>query len=243
MQDLSVWVLGNYFTSFSSPLVFIFLFVDILEKIRQHFRLQNSTGPYLASIQSNSIEVTAVLNCLLNFLCLDKKPWNISVEMSCKRQSYRSVTTWGWISDDRFIWTFSFVKSVSDPERNYGSTFNIFQSATASLLAVMLKLFKYQPFGHFVRNEASDIQMDGVICFTVCRFLLLYYSFPVLRPNVQLIMVSISMLPEWFSLFNCDVSTLRWLISAVIMLPKSESPKWTHRYSRMSAETISALHG
>lgn len=107
-----------------------------------------------------------------------------------------------------YVRTIPLIKIVSDPERNYCSTFNIFQSTTAFLSVVTLTLFKYQPFGHFMRNEASDNQMDGVICFTVCRFLLLYYSFPASWPNAQLIMVSVSVLPERFSLFNSLPFTL-----------------------------------
>ncbi len=107
-----------------------------------------------------------------------------------------------------YVQTIPLIKSVSDPERNDCSTFNIFQSTTTFLTVVTLKLFKHPPFGHFMRNEASDIQRDGVIFFTVCRFLLLYYSFPASWPNAHLIMVSVSVLPERFSLFNCLPLTL-----------------------------------
>lgn len=131
-------------------------------------------------------------------------------------------------NDDRIVicgWTSSLIKNVLNLERNYcffKLMFDIFQSATDFLSVVTLKLwFKYQPCGHFMRNEAADIQMDGVICFTVCRYLLLFYSFSALRPNAWLIMVSISVLPERFSLFNCAVSPSCWLISAVIKHPES----------------------
>lgn len=142
--------------------------------------------------------------------------------------------------NDRIVicgWTSSLIKNVLNPEKNYCRTFDIFQSATHFLSVVTLKLwFKYQPCGHFMRNEAADIQMDGVICFNSCRFLLLYYSFSALRPNAWLIMVSISVLPERFSLFNCAVSPSCWLISAVITHPESG-------YSLACPESINAIHG